>query len=120
MNKKRILIIIIGFLSIFLIFNSNDKISTNIVPINNTNDIDNDDIDDSNQLTIHIKGAIVSPGVYNVSKGAYLQQVIDKAGGFSDANIDCLNLASLVLPYSEIFIPSSKTPCSTLNIPDLH
>ena len=67
--------------------------------------------DTKDKIVFHIKGAIKNPGVYEISNGSYLQQAIDLAGGLLDANLSCLNLAQVVIPYQEINIPYNGEDC---------
>ena len=67
--------------------------------------------DTKDKIVFHIKGAIKNPGVYEISNGSYLQQAIDLAGGLLDANLSCLNLAQVVIPYQEINIPYNGEAC---------
>lgn len=67
--------------------------------------------DTKDKIVFHIKGAIKNPGVYEISNGSYLQQAIDLAGGLLDANLSCLNLAQVVIPYQEINIPYNGETC---------
>lgn len=57
-------------------------------------------------LFIDIGGAVEKPGVYEVSPGTRLFQVIDMAGGLSeDADTDHVNRASFVEDGQKIIIP---------------
>ncbi len=55
------------------------------------------DVDVTNNLTVDIKGAVINPGVYTVSKGSIINDVITLAGGLrEDANTYNLNLSKKV------------------------
>lgn len=57
-------------------------------------------------LFVDIGGAVEKPGVYEVSSGTRLFQVIDMAGGLSDeADTDHVNRASFVEDGQKIIIP---------------
>ena len=58
-------------------------------------------------LTVHVAGAVVVPGVYQLEKGDRVQKAIEAAGGPApDADIDGLNLARKVKDGEQIVVPS--------------
>lgn len=58
-------------------------------------------------LIIYISGEVVTPGLYEVSPGARIADIIDLAGGVNDsANLATINLAAKVLDGQNIFISS--------------
>ena len=58
-------------------------------------------------LVVDISGCIKTPGVYEVTDGTRLHQVIDQAGGLTkDADIDAINRAELVTDGQKILIPA--------------
>ena len=58
---------------------------------------------------VYICGAVVSPGVYEVSDGARICDVIDKSGGFTDeASTDYLNQAEFVTDGQMIYVPTKE------------
>lgn len=62
----------------------------------------------SEGMFVDIGGAVVSPGVYEVSSGTRLYEVIDMAGGLtSDADTVSINRASFVEDGQKIIIPVS-------------
>lgn len=63
------------------------------------------------KIVFHIKGAVKNPGVYEIAYGSYLQQALDLAGGSVSANLDCLNLAQVIIPYQEIVVPHENQSC---------
>ena len=64
-------------------------------------------------IYVDISGAVIEPGVYQVSKETRLYEVIEMAGGLSDnADTDSVNRASFVEDGQKIIIPvkgSDKT-----------
>lgn len=57
-------------------------------------------------VCVDIGGAVVDPGVYTVSSGTRLYEVIDMAGGLlSDADTDMINRAEFVEDGEKIMIP---------------
>lgn len=58
-------------------------------------------------LVVDISGCVNTPGVYEVSDGTRLHQVIEQAGGLTkDADIDAINQAELVTDGQKILIPA--------------
>jgi competence protein ComEA len=65
-------------------------------------------------ILVHIVGEINNPGVYEMSNGSRVQDLIDTAGGFTDkAHIEEVNLASNIYDGQKIRIPSEKDLAST-------
>lgn len=59
------------------------------------------------EIPIYICGAVNLPGVYYVSMGTYLFELIDEAGGFSqDAAAEHINLVLVLNESLSIYIPS--------------
>lgn len=64
----------------------------------------------SDIVTVDVSGAVVTSGVYQLKKGAIIEEAILKAGGFSDqANTEFiskyLNLAQKISDGSKIYVP---------------
>lgn len=58
-------------------------------------------------LLVHVGGAVVKPGVYEVSRGARVYDAVEAAGGFTDdAASDACNLARVVDDGEQIIIAS--------------
>jgi len=59
---------------------------------------------------VHITGEVIKPGVYSISPGTRLFEVIAMAGGFSKkANRDSINLARLVTDGEQIEVSSGSS-----------
>lgn len=55
---------------------------------------------------VYITGAVMNPGVYRVSRGSYLFELVEMAGGFTDnAAAEGINLAGRLEPEAHIIIP---------------
>ena len=62
--------------------------------------------EDSQIIYVDIGGAVVNPGVYQVTKDTRLYEVIDMAGGLKDdADMDSVNRAAFVEDCQKIVIP---------------
>ncbi|MCQ2562925.1 MAG: helix-hairpin-helix domain-containing protein [Mogibacterium sp.] len=62
--------------------------------------------EDTQTICVDIGGAVVNPGVYQVTKDTRLYEVIDMAGGLKeDADMDSVNRASFVEDCQKIIIP---------------
>ncbi len=60
-------------------------------------------------ITVHVAGAVVSPGVYNVEQDLRVLQVLDLAGGIlPHADLDKVNLAKIVKDGQRILVPFQK------------
>jgi competence protein ComEA len=58
-------------------------------------------------VVVHVAGAVVAPGVYELDAGARVRDAVLAAGGpTSDANWDALNLAALVADASRVHVPA--------------
>ncbi|MBI4744646.1 MAG: helix-hairpin-helix domain-containing protein [Actinobacteria bacterium] len=61
---------------------------------------------ETKKLTVHIAGAVLNPGVYQLDEGKRVIDAINLAGGASpDANVDSLNLASRLSDGQKIMVP---------------
>ena len=58
------------------------------------------------KVTVCVSGAVVKPGLYEVTKGSRAQQVIELAGGVTEeADMDRVNLAQLCKDGGHIKVP---------------
>lgn len=65
--------------------------------------------EDGAVVTVHIAGAVASPGVISLAEGARVQDAVDAAGGFvDDAAIDAVNLARVVQDGEQVVIPTHE------------
>ena len=61
------------------------------------------------EMYVDISGAVVNPGVYEVSSSTRLFQVIEMAGGLSDnADVDSLNRAEIVYDGQKIIVGTAS------------
>ena len=61
----------------------------------------------SEPVIVHICGAVVNPGVYELPPGSRIVDAVDKAGGLSeDADESYVNLAAIPNDGEQIFIPT--------------
>ena len=57
-------------------------------------------------MLIHVAGAVVNPGVYQLENGSRVQQAVDLAGGLlENANPDSINLAGFLQDGQRVYIP---------------
>ena len=57
---------------------------------------------------VHVGGAVVSPGVYEMAAGSRVNDAVSAAGGFTaDAAPDALNLAQTVLDGEQMIVPTA-------------
>ena len=61
------------------------------------------------EITVHVTGAVKSPGVYYLSTDARVHEAIEKAGGGTDqADIHSLNLAAKIRDGEQIDVPEIR------------
>ena len=79
---------------------------------------------ESTEIVVHVDGAVVSPGVYELEKGDRVESAIEKAGGLLDtANTDLINYASVledgqkitVLKKKPVFVAENSSDVDTNN-----
>ncbi len=62
-------------------------------------------------LVVHVAGAVVDPGVYEVRFGTRVRDAIDAAGGPTEsADLDVLNLAAVVVDATRVYVPVVGEP----------
>ncbi len=85
------------------------------------NDSENiiEDIQELEVIVIDLKGAIANPGIYQMKQGDRIYQLIEKAGGFLNANIDCVNQALVLSDEAQIIIPSNDEVCASTDVSSL-
>ena len=73
-------------------------------------------------LTVHVAGAVKSPGVYRLRQGARVNDGVDAAGGATtSADLDSVNLATLVTEGEQIYIPKrGEKPRTITSRPQLN
>ncbi len=114
-----ILIIICLTLSIYSIFFKENIEEEVDVDNNMLNDIESVEtkIDDDNipkVFNVDVKGQVNNPGVYQVSEGTIINEVISLAGGFKDnANVDYINLSQRVSDEMVIFVYNKNDKTNT-------
>lgn len=66
------------------------------------------------KLKVHVAGAVVRPGVYELSEGERVIDAIKQAGGsLPEAHLDTLNLAAKLVDSQKIFVPKTGEVAST-------
>lgn len=67
------------------------------------------DINSQNIIIVDVKGEVLKPGVYEMSEGDRVVDVIDKAGGFTDeADETTVNLAQRIYDEMVIIVPKKN------------
>lgn len=57
---------------------------------------------------VHVSGAVVSPGLYELAEGSRVAAAIEAAGGFAEgASVDGVNLARVVADGEQIVVPDA-------------
>lgn len=61
------------------------------------------------EIYVHVCGAVISPGVYELSGDARVYEAIEKAGGFLEAAYpEALNLAQILQDGEQIMVPTRE------------
>jgi len=69
-------------------------------------------------LRIHVAGAVLHPGVYEVPRGSIVQDAVRTAGGpASDADLDRVNLAAGLTDGERIMVPAAVAMGSSSSAP---
>lgn len=71
----------------------------------------------SGRVTVHVTGAVVRPGVYDLTAGARVVDALRAAGGATrSADLERINLALRVVDTEQVWVPSrtSSAPRATL------
>jgi len=60
----------------------------------------------TDDVTVHVAGAVARPGVYTLPPGSLVNDAIVRAGGATRrANLDVVNLAAALADGSQVFVP---------------
>ncbi len=135
-NQKKILIFIIAIIIYFFLIwprstktniptqkyiNNINEITKNESAVNNQNSAqqpttpEQSQEDSSEQIVVDLRGAIVNPGIYKLDSDVRMYELIKKAGGFKEANQECVNQAQILSDEQLIIIPSSNEECSNVS-----
>ena len=59
------------------------------------------------EVTVHVAGAVASPGVYTLAQGSRVADAIEVAGGATgDALTGSINLARVVIDGEQVYVPA--------------
>lgn len=56
-------------------------------------------------IMVHVAGAVKNPGVYRLNQGQRLYEAINMAVAAEDADLDALNLASVLRDSERVYVP---------------
>lgn len=107
--KRIISIIIICFL--FISCNNSDELNEYSSELGIMDNIESSDVNksvdnDDQSIIVHIAGEVLRSGVYEMSIGDRIIDVVNNAGGFTvDADKDAVNLAEKIRDGMKIYIP---------------
>lgn len=59
----------------------------------------------SNEIVVHIAGAVENPGVYTLTEGKRVEDALQKAGIADNADADALNRAAVLFDGQKIVVP---------------
>ncbi len=64
-----------------------------------------DDPSDGVTIVVHVAGAVVKPGVYQLKEGQRVHEAVEAAEAAPDANLDLLNLAAVLRDSDKVYVP---------------
>lgn len=106
-----VIVCIAGYIYVKYDYQTTDKKDTKDVLIESTTD--NETQTTSGRICVQICGHVVNPGVYEVSSGTRVYEVVKLAGGFTeDADDKALNQASGVSDGQQIYVSSKAEQTS--------
>ena len=69
-------------------------------------------------ILIHVSGAVLEPGVYELALGSRAQYALDAAGGhLKEADLDRINLARVLVDGQQIYVPLLGENADNLSLP---
>lgn len=74
---------------------------------------------ENEEIVVDLRGAVAKPGIYHLPSNTRLYQLIEKAGGFLDANLECINQAEILTDESLIYIFNKDEKCPEGSIDDV-
>lgn len=73
------------------------------------------------EITVHVVGAVVSPGVYTIASASRVTDAVEAAGGPApEADLSMVNLALPLTDSDQVFIPSKGAQRSRTTTPASH
>lgn len=122
-EKKQIIIGVIIILGLggYYFYNTNNNYNTieeqEILISNNENTDETTKEKAENYIIIHITGAVKKQGIVKLKENSRIEDAINSAGGLTeDANLDNVNLASILEDGMKIYIPSIYDKVDEKNI----
>lgn len=112
-----ILVVVVGFAvysasSFFMNGFSSDDNNALVIEKNNSsgNEETNTDSLKPKTLFVHVDGAVVNPGLYELAEGSRVKDAIDAAGGLKeDADLDSINLAEQLGDGVHLVVSTTQT-----------
>ena len=124
-NKKKILIIVVisvialGGISYYFLQNEEEGeyIDLDVLENNVENIVQNEIIQETPKIIVHISGQVVNPGVISLEENSRIIDAINASGGLtSEADITKVNLAYVLEDAQKIYIPSKNDKDDSENI----
>lgn len=110
-----IIVIISGFTYVIIFNHDSSDINKDIDVSNDTyeenqiTDIDLEEDINKEKLYVHVCGAVVNEGVYEIKKDTRVFEVIDLAGGLTDeADTKLINQARIVSDQEKLYFPTKE------------
>jgi competence protein ComEA len=64
-----------------------------------------DDPSEGTTIVVHVAGAVLKPGIYELREGQRVHDAIELAEASSDADLDLLNLAAVLRDSDKVYVP---------------
>lgn len=108
-----LLVLIIGTIVSFLRIQVSNASLKKLLPeqtvTNQTVNVEKPTENNDKKIVIHISGAVLAPGLYQLTEGSRLYEAVEAAHGFAwEADIDQVNLAQVIKDSEKIVIPVKK------------
>lgn len=112
-NKKNVLIgalllvILIGGIIYFKLCSGYEEVVNNENTLFPKNEKNEEEVITNSKVKVEVKGEVTTPGVYELSSDARLQDLVDAAGGFKDsAYYDNINLSKKIKDEMVLYVYS--------------
>lgn len=71
-----------------------------------------DEVEPAATIHVDIQGAVKNPGLYELEEGTYVGDLILLAGGYTNANVTCVNQAHKLSDGEKYYVPFDTEECS--------
>lgn len=112
LRKMNFFVIMLIFLTVLLLTVINSGEKDDLVITQAEAEIDSDVTSEDSKIYVDIKGAVKNPGMYEMDNGVRINDLINIAGGYDEANTLCLNLSEKLHDEQEVYVPYAQEECN--------